>query len=80
MPKLRRTKEEMTNIRFSGLVRQYLAESGKRQEDLARSMGMEQQSLSGRLLGKTSWKLEDMVRAAEELGFSFTIGEDRCEV
>ena len=41
---------------------------------------MEQQSLSGRLLGKTSWKLEDMVRAAEELGFSFTIGEDRCEV
>ena len=54
--------------RFADWVRGELRRQEKRQEELAREMGITQGALSLKLAGKCKWTLEDYYRAVRFLG------------
>jgi transcriptional regulator with XRE-family HTH domain len=56
--------------RVAANVRAELARAGKNQSDLARAMDISRQNVSQRLLGRSAFKAEEIVRIAHWLGVS----------
>ena len=77
MPRVNLDKATKESLRFSGFVRGELIRTHKRQSDLATFLGIPQQAVSQRLIGKIDWRLKEMVDVCDYLEVSFTVGEKR---
>ncbi len=74
MPRVNLNQTERENRRFSDYVRGQLARTGTKQITLAEYIGITQQGLSLRMIGRISWKLPEVIDVCDYFGESYTIG------
>jgi len=74
MPRVNLNKAQNETRKFSDKVRGELIRQHKKQSELADYLGLPRQSLTCRLGGKSSWKMEEVVDACDFLEMSYTVG------
>lgn len=77
MPKLRATTEEKEMRRFNRFISGWMKDTKTRQVDLAKHLDLERQSVGSRLNGETRWTLQEMAKACEFFGVTYTIGGEK---
>lgn len=75
MPRVNLNSQDREQWLFSSYIRGRLRTEKKKQSELADYMGMTQQNLSQKMVGKIAWTLRDMVNVCDYFEEPYVIGE-----
>lgn len=75
MPRVNLNNRDREKRCFSDYVRGQLRRTNKRQQDLAEYIGLTQQGISQKLMGKSDWKLSEIADVCQFFGEAYTVGE-----
>lgn len=74
MPRVNLNTKEKEIRRFSDYVRGQLSRTRTKQSELASFVGITQQGLSQRMLGRVDWKLAEVIEVLSFFEEDYTIG------